>query len=408
MRRSILTAYLVFAPVYVLAQTTVSDFLLTAFEDVSINELDSQIDYITKKNTRIPVVDEVEVRMSNDERTYKDARYQLRLRPSNPWQIRRNNALFNARKEELSAEKRLMYKDNLIDRYELALDYFELNELAGINRKKMELASKKTTIFVENTSSDLFNTRDFVKSKVALVELLEELNAIQTQANSTRQEIIIRMQESNLDWQNFPLIDVETVDSISSNISARAFSSSELEFLAKRFETARRETEFEKADFDIGFVQAEYAPFIDADKTSLGFSVGVTIPIFQKNKPQIAERMLDQLRREEVLNAETRIDSIDKAIEYGFLVNIIEQHFKLIDDIENLKIDTLSINLARSENYDPIAIIELQEAALLLDEMVIKSRFSVLKQYLDFLFTYDAILNKPLTNYLSKGLSSLQ
>lgn len=408
MIRSILTAFLVFAPVFVPAQTTVSDFLLTAFEDVSIHELDSQLDYITKKNTRIPVVDEVEVRMSNDERTYEDARYQLRLRPSNPWRIRRNNALFNARKEELSAEKRLLYKKNLMERYELALDYFEQHELSRLNWEKMELALKKTAIFVENTTSDLFNARDFAKSKVGQVELLQELNAIQTQANSTRQEIIIRMRETDLDWQNFALIDVDAIDSLSAVISKGTFSSAELEFLAKRFETARRETELEKADFDIGFVQAEYAPFIDADKTSLGFSVGITVPIFRKNKPKIAERMLDQIRREEILDAETQIDSIEKAIEYGFLVNLTKQHFTLIDDINKLNLDTLSINLARSENYDPIAIIELQEAALLLDEMVIKSRFLVLKQYLDFLFAYDAILNKPLTNYLSKGLSSLQ
>lgn len=408
MRRLILAVLFISTPVLTQAQITVSDFLLTAFEDISINEFDSQLDYITKSNTRIPVVDEVEVRMSNDERTYKDARYQLRLRPSNPWRIRRNNALFNARKEELSAEKRLLYKENLMDRYELALDYFELYELTKLNRDKMELAAKKNAIFIENTSSDLFNARDFAKAKVGQVELLQELNAIQTQANSTRQEIIIRMQESQLDWQHFALIDVEAIDSLSAIISAETYSSAELEFLAKRFETARRETEFEKADFDIGYIQAEYAPFIDADKTSLGFSVGVTLPIFRKNKPQIAERMLDQLRREEILDAETRIDSIDKAIEYGFLVNLIEQHFKLIKDIEHLNLDTLSINLARSENYDPIAIIELQEAAIMLDEMAVKSRFSVLKQYLDFLFTYDAILNKPLTNYLSKGLSSLQ
>ena len=392
----------------IFAQQTVADFLLTAYEDVTLNQFDSQMNFITPRNIRIPVIDEVEIRMSNDERTYEDLRYQLRLRPANPWAIRRNNALFNARKEELSAEKQLQYKENLINRYELVLEYFEQLELSSLNRTRLELLSKKSSIFMENPSSDLFDAREFAKSKIEEVEVLEELNNIQVGSNNTQMEISIWMGETEIDWKYFPLISVSSVDSIAALITSNEFTSTELEYLTRRFETAQQETRVEKSDFDIGYVQAEYAPFIDPDKTSLGFSIGLNIPIFKNNKPQIAERMLDQIRRENILIAETKIDSIEKALEYGFLLNLTEQHFQLQRDIDNLDFDNLLSNLGRSENYDPIAMLELEEAALMLDEMVIKSKYRVLEQYLDFLYTYDSIVQKPLLNYLAKDLSPLE
>ena len=392
----------------VYSQSSVSDFLLTAFEDVSLNQYNSQLNYINRTNTRLPIIDEVEVRMSNDQRTYEDARYQLRLRPANPWKVRRNNALFNARREEISAEKKLEYKDNLFGRYQLVLEYFEQQELAKLFRNRLTLLDKKTTLFLENSSSDIFDARDFVDSKIEQVEILEQLTTIEGKRNNTRLEILAWMEQTDFDWDTFEIIEPEAIDSIAALISSRNLSSLEIQYLTKRFETARQETRVERADFDLGYIQTEYAPFIDADEKNLGFSLGFTIPIFQKNKPQIAERMLDQLRRENILSAETKIDSINKTLEYGFLLTLTKQHFQLQSDIKNLNLGLLLINLAQSENYDPIAVIKLEEADLLLQEMIIKSKFSVLEQYLDFLYTYDAITETPQINYLAKELSPLE
>ncbi|HBX65019.1 MAG TPA: hypothetical protein DEG32_02255 [Balneolaceae bacterium] len=51
---------------------------------------------------------------------------------------------------------------------------------------------------------------------------------------------------------------------------------------------------------------------------------------------------------------------------------------------------------------------DLKEGILKLDEVILKSRYRVLSQFIDFLYTYDVLTKTPLTNYLSKDLSLIE
>lgn len=391
------------------AQYTVSDFLLTAFEDVNLDEYSSQIGFISPGNVRLPVIDEVEIRLKNDERTYEDLRYQLRVSPANPWKIRRNQALFNATKAGLDAKKQLQIKENLFTRYEVVLEYFEQLTLAEIHKKALNLANRKTEILQNNTESTFFDARDFAESKLEQIEVLEEYTQTEVELSYSRQKIMLEMGITTLDWARFRLITIPTIDSLATQISAAQFSSTELDVLAKQYDIAQKETMLEKSDFDIGYLQAEYTPFLNQDgKNELGFSVGISLPIFKKNKPRIAERMLQQIEREHELIAETSRDSIQKALEYSFLLSLIKQHQHLEANIAKLNIATLRKNLAIIEEKDPLVLTELEAASLKLEELRIKSKFRVLEQYLYFLFAFDAPVRLPLRNYLSEELQLLE
>ncbi|HBX65021.1 MAG TPA: hypothetical protein DEG32_02265, partial [Balneolaceae bacterium] len=99
--------------------------------------------------------------MGNDEQTYEDIQYALRVRPGNPWRIRRNNAFFNATKKELQLQKKLEYKDNIFLRYEVALEYFYNRDLADQIDERMQLISRKASIMEDNIDSDLFDAKDY-------------------------------------------------------------------------------------------------------------------------------------------------------------------------------------------------------------------------------------------------------
>lgn len=388
-------------------QNSVSDFLLTAFEDGNLTEYSRKMDFITPRNTQIPVIDELEMRMSNDELTYKDLSYQLRLRPANPWQIRRNNALFNATRKELGLQQQLEFKNNLMRRYKLLLDYFEQTELVDLYQNKQRLAVQRTHLFLESFDSDIFDARDFSKAKLDEVEELGSLNEAMSLLLYIRQEItlVLGVEPS---WADFPLVEAVQVDSIAAMVVNAAFPSIELEYLKQRYNVAVAESQLEKADFDIGFIQAEYAPFLNNENSEIGYSAGINIPIFRKNKPQIAERMLDEIERKERLGYETTVDSVNKALEYGYLLSLSEHHKVLRNEIERLKIDELFTALAQSENNNPIAILELQFANFDVQELLIESKYELLKQYLDFLYVYDAIIQQPLRNFLSSQLTSIE
>ena len=186
------------------------------------------------------------------------------------------------------------------------------------------------------------------------------------------------------------------------------FNSVELSYLKQQVEVARLESAVERADFDIGFVQAEYAPFRNNGDNELGFGFGITIPIFKNNKDQIAERILDEIEIENEYDAELYRDSLNKVLETEFLLDYIDHHFQLMEEINNLNLDLLSANLAKSEDFDPIVLLELEEGKLKLEELVLRSNQRLLEHYIDFLFAFNALHQQPLRNYLANDLSYIE
>lgn len=391
-----------------IAQTSVNDFLLTAFEDRNLATYDDQINFLKPKRYRLPVIDELEFRISNDELTYDDLQYAIRLNPGNPWKIRRNNALFNATKKELSLRKQLEFKDNLFDRYELLLDFIYSKDLSDLIQRELSIIEKKATIFEENFESNLFDAEDFVDVKIDQIDGIQAFDQSLLEMNENKSKINSILNNSLFDWASFDIISVSTIDSISNEIGASSFSSTELELIAQRAEVARQEVRTERADFNLGFIQSEYAPFRNNDDSEIGFSVGITIPIFRDNRPQIAERILDEIELKNELEIEQYRDSVQKILAFEQLKNLIHLHQRVVDQVEELDLEALTVNLSRSSNYDPLSVLKLERGIVKLDELILKSRQRVLEQYLEFLFIFDVTSHQPLTNYLSDRLENIE
>ncbi len=389
------------------AQETVSDYLLTAFEDLNLKQYDAQRNFLSPRNYRLPIIDELEVRAGNDELIYEDLQYAVRIRPGNPWKIRRNNAFFNATKKELSLRKELEFKENLLSRYEDVLEYFFEQELYELTLKQSSLTAQKATILQENMESDLFDARDFAETKIDQVEKIEALDDVLTEWNQIRQAISITFGVPDFDWNSFKLISVSTIDSLANELANSSIGSQELDLISQRIEVARQEVRVEKADFDIGFIQGEYFPFTNRD-SEIGYSVGITIPIFRNNRAQIAERKLDEIElRSEFENEQLR-DSVNRILEFEYLKNLIIHHNQIVQQTEEIDLENLVQNLARVEDYDPIAILGMKEGILKLEEVLLKSKQRVLEQYLEFLFTFDLLTQQPLVNYLSENIDSIE
>lgn len=150
------------------------------------------------------------------------------------------------------------------------------------------------------------------------------------------------------------------------------------------------------------------APNLQNDDNQLGFAFGITIPIFRDNKDQIAERILDEIELREEYSDEASKDSVMKVLEFQFLQDQLSQHQKLKESVRKTNVDVLGDNLARSEAYNPIALLELEEGKLKLEQLLMRSQERVLEQFVEVLFIYDAMLSKPLINYLHKDLEIIE
>lgn len=389
------------------AQISMSDFLLTAFEDINTRGYDKSINFLSPKNYRLPVVEDLEFRFGNDELTLEDQQYAIRFRPGNPWKIRRNNALFNATKKELSIRKQIQYQENLENRYELAADYLLKIQLLNIEQQKFSLIQKRVDIFNTNMESSLFDAKDFVDAKLDQVDAITNQEELSVSLLQVKREISSKLQQSIIDWSTESLISVTAIDSVSEIIITNSLSSLELDLLVQRIKVAKSEVRLEKADFDIGYFQTEYYPEKDRD-SDYGIAFGISIPIFKSNKSQIAERKLDEIELNGELATEQYQDSVKRITEYEYLKSLITQHEVLIERIKELDLETLSKNLSQIEDNNPLTILELQEGLVKLKELQLKSYERVVEQYIEFLSTFNVLTQLPLTNYLTESLEPLE
>ncbi|MEP1306143.1 MAG: hypothetical protein ABJM22_09640 [Balneola sp.] len=389
------------------AQTSMSDFLLTAFEDINTRGYDKSINFLSPKNYRLPVVEDLEFRFGNDELTLEDQQYAIRFRPGNPWKIRRNNALFNATKKELSIRKQIQYQENLENRYELAADYLLKIQLLNIEQQKFSLIQKRVDIFNTNMESSLFDAKDFVDAKLDQVDAITNQEELSVSLLQVKREISSKLQQSIIDWSTESLISVTAIDSVTEIINTNSLSSLELDLLVQRIKVAKSEVRLEKADFDIGYFQTEYYPEKDRD-SDYGIAFGISIPIFKSNKSQVAERKLDEIELNGELATEQYQDSVKRITEYEYLKSLITQHEVLIERIKELDLETLSKNLSQIEDNNPLTILELQEGLVKLKELQLKSYERVVEQYIEFLSTFNVLTQLPLTNYLTESLEPLE
>jgi len=389
------------------AQNNLSDFLLTSFEDLNTRGFDKSIDFLSPKNYRLPLIEDIEFRYGNDEFTNEDQQYALRFRPGNPWKIRRNNALFNATKKELNIRKRLQYKENLEDRYEIAADYILKTQLLDIQKQHYYIIAKRVEVLGSNMESALFDAKDFVEAKLDQVDALNNQEEANTSLIGSKNTIISILQNTGFDWSSNTLISVSAIDSISDHIIAKEIPSLELDLISQEIEVAKSEVRLEKADFNLGFIQTEYFPFKDRN-SDYGVSFGLSIPLFKANKNQIAERKLDEIELNGELLTEQYQDSVKRIIEYEYLKNLIIQHESLLEQIDQLDLQKLSRDLSQIVDNNPLSLLKIQEGALKLKELELRSYRRVIDQYLEFLTTFNALTQLPLTNYISEQLESLE
>ena len=391
----------------VFGQTTVSDFLLTAFEDINTQGYDASIDFISPRNYRLPVVEDLEFRYSNDEFTLEDQQYAVRFRPGNPWKIRRNNALFNATKKELTIRKQIQYHENLEMRYELAAEYLLDIQLMDIEEQKYSLIQKRVDILSTNMESSLFNAKDFVDAKMDQVDAITNQDDLNVSLSQIKKEITSLLQQPDIEWENEVLISVSAIENVSDEVALNSFSSLELDLISQRIEVAKSEVKLEKADFNVGYFQTEYYPEKNRD-SDFGIAFGISIPIFKSNRNQVAERKLDEIELTGELAAEQFQDSVKRITEYEYLKSLISQHEILTDRINTLDLITLKKNLSQIENNNPLIILELEEGILKLKELELKSYRRVVEQYIEFLSTFNVLTQLPLTNYLSESLETFE
>lgn len=397
-RIKLIVALILFSGFSAYAQFSVEDYLSAPFQSAEITGLAEQLDYINDESFRSPLFREMEMRIRSKDLNASPEDVRLRLGFINPMERRANKNYENTQTEYL--EIKYKYEANLIlaNRYKQLIKHFHLSKyaemltaeisqlLAAYEQIQLQKASFKEWVETDERILKKELKREDVNTSIEMMEYL--IGEILGNNEAIR-------------WDNFEVISVARMQDIL--LPDTVLLSREVELALKSYELEQDAYDVEKAESwsNIGYFQAEYE--IDKDNglnENLGFQLGISLPLFNPDKPKLQRKKLELLEQEYKVQEVKNESSVDQYKLDKKFRKYIRSYQQVTERLDNLEL------LGKNISYD-----DMEEFLALINY---HGNLSTLKQeiYLDCLDTYIDILalsgrlsEAPYVNYLSNELS---
>ena len=140
----------------------------------------------------------------------------------------------------------------------------------------------------------------------------------------------------------------------------------------------------------------------------MGVAFGINIPLFNNNKDDIAREKLDQLERQGEME-KFQTDEMKRLYSTLTTLNLHFLHYQKLDSLilafQDRQLNALA---GLAKNYDPVVEMKYQEKMIQFDLLKMRIKKEILTAYLNWLDYADKLQQRPLINYLSNDLISLE
>jgi hypothetical protein len=399
----------IFVSCQAFSQVPISEFIGSAGDDPEVKSADAQINYLQSKPYRLSPLQKLEFRTRNRELMSTQQEYALRFNPANPWEMRSNNKYFQEFSSSLSFEKELALKSALVDRYNLVilyLYYYELKSLAVLNDNLVE---KQLSILERQSASSFFDADEYVKLKIEQLDKSvekEEADFEWQSQKSAVSQLYPAADGKSILWEAQALITVDRMEQVADSLVKQMISPLEVAYRKQQVNVARSQYNLEKSNINPGFLQTSYDQRrVNQDRNPIIISLGVTIPIVNPNKGDMARRKLEEIESEYELKSAQIEDQTSQDIAYLKLKESIGRYRDLQRKIEELKNSSLQKDLTLLKSGDPLIALQFDAGLNKLRVLQSKLKRKALTYYVEFLTESDHLQHIPLVNYLSGNLT---
>ncbi len=383
-----------------LGQFTVADYLSAPFQEAEITGLAKQLEYIDNESFKSPLFRELEVRLRSNDFNASPEDFRLRLGFLNPIEQRRNNS-YNALHTEYLQTK-YSFEANLLiaNRYKQLVRHYYLNEnIKLLNSEIKQLSIAHNQLQLEKLSiKELISTDESIlKKELKRKDIITVLSILEHSIYS------VHNMKDSIIWDNFQMISISRITSIILNDTSG--NSKEFELALQELRLDEEAFKLKKAESwsNIGFLQAEYDTERGKDiNDHLGFQLGISLPVFNVDKPKLQREKLDLLQDEydlQKIKDETELDR------YNLLRRLSEQvwSYELVSD-KLIDFEELGNNLTYDNLEDYLALIKY-----VFYLRVLKNEISLecVNTYIDLLALSGKLTNPPFVVYISEDLSQI-
>lgn len=406
-----LLCILLFTTYNLSAQSGFGSFIRAAKDAPAVSMFDLQVEYLNGRPYRLAPIQKMEFRTETNQLDLVRQEYALRVNPANPWELHQNNRYFKELKASIELEKGIILKEVLIERYTLIIELVTYAGLHDLAQRKLELTQTSLSMVEKQQLSGYFDGEDYVDLKLEEMDKSVDVDeaAYETE-NAIRKvsSIFPDAAASAETWNISEVVSIEQIEKLLDSLQTALPEATSLSYYQKRIDLADREFRLEKNNINFGYLQAKYQDFrIEQGRKPWSIGLGVTIPVFNPNKGDMAKRRLESIEsQQELKEAKAEMDK-DQVRLREQLRDLIASHRKIEDKIKALNVSSLAKTLNTIQKSNPVAGVRFQGNLIKLEELALKLKQNILITYTEWLASTDALQQAPLTNYLSRNLETL-
>ena len=387
---------LFFLSVSVLAQSPVDQVLQQAAYDTRLSSINQQLSYYRSNSFKSPAIRELELRVRGNNFDSSPDNFALRLGILNPKERTANN-IFNVAKENyLLKTKDHLLNEILSEKYNGLINNFDLViTLSLIQEEKNQIKA------FELAQKGVLALNDWIKLDQNLLELGLKQADFESLIHAKNSEFMINDSLFlNVDWDEFELVSLDEIKNTIALHNHKSFFL-EVDLASEKLHLDRLKLNIDYAEsWNIGFFQAGY----DMDgggalKKQMDYRIGITIPLFNEDKPK--------LKREELNLMGTAVE-LKHLEEINVLID--RQRMKQFNDLvlryEMLLQKEQELSNLAAAGVDGIdGFLALSKYMTSVKKSLHKTNIKILLLYIEILEKKGVLGAEPYLNYLSKELN---
>ena len=380
----------------VLAQSPVDKVLQQAAYDTRLSSINQQLSYYRSNSFKSPAIRELELRVRGNNFDSSPDNFALRLGILNPKERTANN-IFNVAKENyLLKTKDHLLNEILSEKYNGLINNFDLViTLSLIQEEKNQIKA------FELAQKGVLALNDWIKLDQNLLELGLKQADFESLIHAKNSEFIINDSLFlNVDWDEFELVSLDEIKNTIALHNHKSFFL-EVDLASGKLHLDRLKLNIDYAEsWNIGFFQAGY----DMDgggalKKQMDYRIGITIPLFNEDKPK--------LKREELNLMGTAVE-LKHLEEINVLID--RQRMKQFNDLvlryEMLLQKEQELSNLAAAGVDGIdGFLALSKYMTSVKKSLHKTNIKILLLYIEILEKKGVLGAEPYLNYLSKELN---
>ena len=380
----------------VLAQSSVDQVLQQAAYDTRLSSINQQLLYYRSNSFKSPAIRELELRVRGNNFDSSPDNFALRLGILNPKERTANN-IFNVAKENyLLKTKDHLLNEILSEKYNGLINNFDL----VITLSLMQEEKNQIKAF-ELAQKGVLALNDWIKLDQNLLELGLKQADFESLIHAKNSEFMINDSLFlNVDWDEFELVSLDEIKNTIALHNHKSFFL-EVDLASGKLHLDRLKLNIDYAEsWNIGFFQAGY----DMDgggalKKQMDYRIGITIPLFNEDKPK--------LKREELKLMGTAVE-LKHLEEINVLID--RQRMKQFNDLvlryEMLLQKEQELSNLAAAGVDGIdGFLALSKYMTSVKKSLHKTNIKILLLYIEILEKKGILGAEPYLNYLSKELN---